>query len=411
MSTAISPEPDPGLNAGRVRRDNLGRVLWELHLTGSLSRSDLVARTLLDRSTIGGLVEDLVRRGLAVEKAGHGAGLPGRPSAVVQVREDSVRVLSIDIAAPSLAAAVVGLGGRVHGVIRSSQGACQRSPAETIRALEPLVRDLVARAGGRSMIAVGVSVPGVVSPLQGTVDLAPSLGWRRIPLVELVAERLDLDLPVYLGNEAVLAARAEHLRGAGVGVRDLLYVSGEIGGGVILGGRALSSEDGRPGEIGHLPVNPGGQPCECGSRGCWRTEVGAGALLRAGRATTHCDASSSADDIEGVIRATVHGDRQAIQAMDEEGRWLGIGLAGLLNVLGPRRIILGGFLARIFPHVIDRILEEVDRRGLETARTGLEIVPGALGEDAALLGAAELALEPLLADPTLVAAAQITPAS
>ena len=147
---------------------------------------------------------------------------------------------------------------------------------------------------------------------------------------------------------------------------------------------------------------------------------GADQLLRragdseaAGPARGHAEgqARGSGEAIKRVIQAAAHGDRRALEAMDAEGRWLGIGLAGLLNILGPRRIILGGFLARIFPCMIDRLLEEIDRRGLEAARAGLEIVPGALGDDAALLGAAELALEPVLQDPTLVSAAEITPDS
>jgi len=130
-------EPDPGLNAERVRRDNLGRILHELHVSGPLTRSELVARTLLDRSTIGGLVEDLARRGLAVESAGLGAGVPGRPSSVVEVRHDSVRVLAIDIAADTIAAAVVGLGGHVYGQVRLPHRGEGGSPVATITVLEP----------------------------------------------------------------------------------------------------------------------------------------------------------------------------------------------------------------------------------------------------------------------------------
>jgi len=402
---------DPGLNAERVRRDNLGRVLRELHVAGSLSRSDLVARALLDRSTIGALVEDLARRGLASETVGRGDGMPGRPSSLVNLREDGVRVLAMDIAAGSNAAAVIGLAGHVHRQVRFPRGG-RRSVRATIDSLLPPVRDLLATAGGRSTIAVGVAVAGVVSRSDGVVDTAPGLGWEGVPLAELVADRLDLDLPVYVGNEADLGARAEHVRGAGVGVDELLYVSGEIGGGAILDGRSLASQDGPLCEFGHIPVNPEGERCECGSIGCWCTEVGAGALLRrAGVSSGRGDAGSSGPGLEQVIRVAASGEPQALRALDTEARWLGIGLAGLLNVLGPRRIVLGGFLARIYPYVIDRLRDEVDRRALRTARANLEIVPGRLGEDAALLGAAELALEPLLQDPTLVSTAEITPDS
>ena len=407
MADQLMPDRAPGLNAERVRRDNLGRVLRALHVAGPLSRSDLVARTTLDRSTIGGLVEDLARRGLVSESPGHGgsgSGGPGRPSSVVQARRDGIRVLAIDIRVDGIAAAIVGLGGHVHGRADAPSRSGAPSPEAAVETIRPAVRSLLAQAGGRSVIAAGVSVPGIVSKPDGIVELSLDLGWRRVALVELLAERLEPDLPVHLGNEADLAARAEHLRGAGAGVDDLLYISGSIGGGVVLGGQALTSEDGHPGEVGHLPVNPTGERCACGSYGCWRTEVGLEALLR--RAGRHGGPDGAT---ARLVRAAGAGDPGILAALETHGRWLGIGLAGLVNVLGPRRVILGGFLASIFPWTVDAVLEEIERRALETARAGLEVVPGALGDDAALLGAAELALEPVLADPTLVSAAEITP--
>ena len=201
-----------------------------------------------------------------------------------------------------------------------------------------------------------------------------------------------------MSNDADAGVLAEHRRGAAAGVDDVLYVSGEVGvgGGVIVGGRQLTGAAGYAGEIGHLPVNPDGAPCRCGSVGCWETEVGEGVLLA--RAGFRPDAGSAGVD------AVLAGGRcrrspAALAALAHVGRWLGIGLAGLVNVLNPRLIILGGLHGRIHPYVREVLDAELARRALPAPRTLLSVVPATLGVDAPLVGAAELAFEPLLADP------------
>jgi predicted NBD/HSP70 family sugar kinase len=180
-------------------------------------------------------------------------------------------------------------------------------------------------------------------------------------------------------------------------VDDVLYVSGEVGvgGGAITGGRPLTGVDGYGGEIGHMPVNPDGKPCRCGSTGCWETEVGEGALLA--RAGYPLDGGRAA--LDAVIADAAAGRPAAIAAIEETGFWLGLGLAGLVNILNPRRVVLGGLFARIHPFVADIVERGLDRFALVASRQLVSVVPSTLGVDAPLLGAAELAFEPLLADP------------
>jgi predicted NBD/HSP70 family sugar kinase len=175
-------------------------------------------------------------------------------------------------------------------------------------------------------------------------------------------------------------------------------VSGEVGvgGGFICQGRLLGGRNGFAGEVGHLPVNPAGTPCRCGSVGCWETEVGEEALLRrAGRSSTERRGA-----VDALLRDASDGDRRVLAALDEHGRWVGVGLSGLVNVFNPDRIVLGGLFARLHPFFSERVTWELDRRCLLATRTGVEVVPAALGVDSALIGAAELAFERLLADPT-----------
>jgi predicted NBD/HSP70 family sugar kinase len=144
-----------------------------------------------------------------------------------------------------------------------------------------------------------------------------------------------------------------------------------------------------------MPVNPDGLPCRCGSIGCWETEVGVGALLR--RAGYPAEGGTEA--FASVLEEADAGSSFALGAFAETGRWLGIGLAGIINILNPRLVLLGGRLAQSYPYVRSALEAELDRRVLRASRQLVRVVPTALGEDAPLRGAAELAFEPLLADP------------
>ena len=174
--------------------------------------------------------------------------------------------------------------------------------------------------------------------------MAPNLGWRDVPLGERLAQVLGAAVPIAVANDADLGALAELRRGAARGADDVLSSSGEVGvgGGLIVDGRPLTGVAGYGGEVGHMPVNPDGRPCRCGSIGCWETEVGEGALLR--RAGHPPEGGRAA--VDAVLREAERGSPVALAALAETGRWLGIGLAGLVNVLNPRLVVLGGRLRR-----------------------------------------------------------------
>ena len=383
-----------GQRSETVRRANLSAIAAELHLNGPLSRSALVARTGLTRSAIRGLTGELVGGGLALEERSSPIGMPGRPSPLVRPNSDGAVVLAIDISVDSLAAAIVGFGGRVHVLTRVDRPRGHLSLEETVEDLAALVRPMLGR---QPLIGVGVAVAAVVRRSDGMVRMAPNLGWRDVPFGERLGQALALGVPMSVANEADLGVLAEHRRGAAIGVDDVLYISGEVGvgGGVIVGGRPLAGAAGYGGEVGHLPVNPNGAACGCGSVGCWETEIGERALLvRAGRRATGGRAG-----VEAVLSAAGGGDREAIEALEAVGTWLGRGMAGLVNTLNPRIVVLGGFFGRIHPYVAGNLDAALERHALPASRDLVRVVPAALGADASVIGAAEIAFEPLVNDP------------
>jgi predicted NBD/HSP70 family sugar kinase len=177
----------------------------------------------------------------------------------------------------------------------------------------------------------------------------------------------------------------------------VLFISGEVGvgGGLIVDGRPLSGLAGYGGEVGHMALNPAGVVCRCGSVGCWETEVGERALLlQAGH-----NPGGGRAEVDAVLREAAAGVPAALSALDNIGRWLGVGLSALVNVLNPELIVLGGLCGRIQPYVATPLQAELDRLALKASRELVRVVPASLGLDAPLIGAAELAFEPLLADP------------
>jgi predicted NBD/HSP70 family sugar kinase len=390
----------PGQRSETVRRSNLSAIVRELHTRGPLSRSELVARTGLTRSAIRGLIGELVAAGLVSEERGTPQGTPGRPSPLVSPDPACRIVLALEITVDSLAVAAVGLGGDVIDLARVDRPR-DRSPVEEtvadLAALAQTVRGRLPRPD--ALIGMAVAVVGIVRRADGVVSLAPNLGWRDVALSDRLAEALGTSLPIAVANEADLGALAELRRGAALGADHVLFLSGEVGvgGGLIVDGKQLTGAAGYGGEVGHMPVNPNGSRCRCGSVGCWETEVGEGALLR--RAGHPPDAGR--EEVEAVLREAAAGEPGALGALDAVGRWLGFGLAGLLNVFNPQVVVLGGLFGRIHRFVEETLRAELGRLALPQARAVARVVPASLGVDAPLLGAAELAFEPLLADPAL----------
>jgi predicted NBD/HSP70 family sugar kinase len=390
--------PAIGLRSESVRRANLSAIVRELHTNGPRSRSMLVRRIGLTRSAIRSLLGELLEADLVREGPAELHGTPGRPSPVVRPNPEAMVVLAIEVNVDTLAAAVVGLGGEVLELVRVDRSTGSASVEATIDEVVQLMRRLLTDPDRRdALIGVGVAVAGVVRRSDGFVSMAPNLRWRDVPFGQRLNEALGLSVPVTVANEADLGALAEHLRGVAVGHDHVLFVAGAVGvgGGLIVDGRPLNGVAGYAGEIGHMPINRSGRRCGCGAIGCWETEVGEGVLLaRAGH-----PADGGREALDAVLAEAAAGSPVALAALDETGSWLGLGLAGLVNLLNPELVVLGGRFARIHPYVAASIEAELDRHALAAPRALVRIVPARLAGDASLIGAAELAFEATLADP------------
>ena len=285
---------------------------------------------------------------------------------------------------------------------RTSKPTPAADESATLSAMIELARALTTP----DVIAVGVGAAGLIDAKEGVLRFAPNLAWRNLPIAERMRDALGL--PCQVDNDASMAAYGEFRFGAGRGYRHLLLVTvgTGLGGGIVSDGRLFRGANGFASEIGHIIVEPGGPLCGCGNRGCWEQVAAGRAIDRMGReeAREHEHsilrrlASGDPDQVTGelVTQAAMQGDDGAKGILAEVGRRLGQGIAGLVNVLDPQIVVVGGGAIVAGDFLLDparaAFLDAVE--GPEY-RPRVPIVPAELGNDAGAVGAATLALEEL----------------
>lgn len=390
-----------GSNLDNVRRSNLAVVLNLAHVQGRVSRAEITRATGLNRSTVGGLLAELVDLGLVEEQDPDTTHHAGRPSPIVVPREDVVAI-AVNPEVDAVTIGLVSLSGKVLKRIRYDTARVP-TPDEVVNIVTAVVAGMSGelKASFRT-VGVGLAVPGLVREHDGVVVLAPHLDWHDVPLAHMLSTALDL--PVAAANDATTGLIAENVFGAGRGVVNHIYLNGGasgIGGGIAIDGRILTGSSGFAGEFGHTLVNSAGVLCHCGTRGCLETEVRQDALLAAlglGKA--------DAEQLEPALReqyARTHGpDAELLEVVHRQVDFLAEALRGAVNVFNPELIILGGFLGILYALEPTRITDAVKSRSIAGPREDVGIARAELGSALLLVGAAQLAFAPFLADPASI---------
>ncbi|WP_328494920.1 ROK family protein [Streptomyces sp. NBC_00414] len=305
-------------------------------------------------------------------------------------------VIALDVGGTGMKAALVGADGELLHQARRSTGR-ERGPDSVVESILAFAADLRAhgeRHFGEPAAAAGVAVPGIVDADRGIAAYSANLGWRDVPLRNLLSERL-YGVPVALGHDVRTGGLAEGRIGAGRGADRFLFVplGTGIAGAIGIDGRVEAGAHGFAGEIGHIVVRPGGAPCPCGQRGCLERFASAAAVSEA-----WAEASGDRDaDAADCAKAVESGDPRAQAVWQDAVDALADGLVTALTLLDPRTLIVGGGLAEAGETLFTPLRAAVERR--VTFQKLPSIVPAALGDTAGCLGAGLLAWD-LLALPT-----------
>jgi predicted NBD/HSP70 family sugar kinase len=370
---------------------NARRVAEILRAYGPRTRSELVTLTGLSRPTVTAGLADLTGAGLVSEQvaaAMRPAG--GRPASVVRLTRSAGLALGIDIGRRHIRVAVADLGHEIlaERATRLTQDADDH-PTEVLGLAVGLVDEtLDASAADRhDVIGVGFGIPAPMTRdgLVGSPALLPA--WADLAPGEELAHRLNL--PVRVENDANLGALAEYVWGAGRGCADLVYVklATGIGAGIVLDGRLYRGADGTAGELGHVTLDARGPVCRCGNRGCLELTAGGRALLENARLT-----KPDIVDLDALVRLAAEGDPGCRRLLIDAGTQLGFALGGLVNLLNPARIVLGGELGSAAKLLREPLLRGLSDTAMAAPVRAVQVVSAQLDLRAAALGGVALAL-------------------
>jgi predicted NBD/HSP70 family sugar kinase len=378
-----------------------------VHTGDARQRAELTTLLGLTRTGTGTVLHQLqelrLTRSAAPPPAGREGAPTGRPSHHVELHPESPAVVAAQLTVHSLRIAELRLGGVLGGIEE-----CPLPEPASPDAVLTLAADRIASyvaTMNRCCLAVGLALPSAVGHDQ-TALAAFNLPWPaavpvRVKLQAMLDDRA-CPLDVHAGNDANLAALAEYRHGAGRQASDLLYLTTGrgVGGALVSHGQLFTGSAGYALEVGHLTVEPNGRRCFCGNRGCLGAESDAAALLLAAgrRPTRQPDAAAR------KVIASATGDPVARAAVDAVAVRLGIGLASLVNVLNPDRVVLGGVLADLYAAGERLVRKTLTQRSFLDQAAHVDVRAAALDE-AILIGAGELAFQPLLDDPRAVIAA------
>jgi glucokinase len=311
--------------------------------------------------------------------------------------------IGIDVGGTKIAAGVVDADGKIGA--RAHRDTPADSVDETAKAICDAAAELIK---DHEVEAVGIGAAGFVSSDRSTVLFAPNLAWRDEPLGARVAEVLKV--PVVVENDANAAAWGEFAFGAAKDVEHMVCVTvgTGIGGGVVIDGELLRGAHGVAAELGHMRVVPGGHRCGCGARGCWEQYASGRALVREGRAQAESGSLAAAQmlsvcgitdpaELTGpmITKAAAAGDPCAVELLDDLGQWLGEGLASIATLFDPSTIVIGGGVSAAKELLLKSAQVAFEKNlPAKANRPHPAFGLAELGNDAGLIGAADLARKP-----------------
>jgi predicted NBD/HSP70 family sugar kinase len=390
-------EKQIGVDQRLARKTNSASILDYLRLHAPLSRASLAKYTGLTRSSISRIANQLISENL-IHEVGEQQDRVGRPGTLielnpiggaaigVELRVDCISVILTDFVAQILWRKAVPLteGLDLPGYLEAAENLI----AETIGHAELYAVKL---------LGIGVGVWGLVDIQTGVVRIAPNLKWRNLPLKQLWEDRFGM--PVLVENDANAAAMGEYYLGLPENVKnvdDFIYLSTGIGlgGGIISAGKVFRGWNGYAGEVGHMTIDPKGELCMCGKRGCWETQVGTRVAEQNYKRRT-----GNSLPFEQLVKLLRAKDPTCVEIFTAMGVALGIGIGNLVNIFYPRSIVVGGALEGIADILLPIAREAFTMNSQFKFQEDIRIIPSALGSDSCVLGCVALVLDEVIRQP------------
>jgi predicted NBD/HSP70 family sugar kinase len=386
-------------NRDFIRAINRSAVLNTIKANGPASRTDVARLTGLSGATITGITAELIADDLVFEKSS-GDSSGGRRPILLAMNPRGRYVIGLKLTETEVIGALTDLEATV--IAKRVDSIVGHSLEQVLDTLSAAVRTLLHEGGLRKkqLLGVGLGLAGIVDSEHGLLRLSPYFGWRDVPLRELLRTRLRI--PIYVDNDVNTLTLAEKWFGAGQGIDNFLTVTvgRGVGLGIVVNGQFYRGAHGGAGEFGHTVIDPDGPPCDCGKRGCLETFVGDPGLLRmAAEAAARGELAGPVADTTELVRRAVAGEPGARAVLARAGEALGRGVANLINIFNPERLIIGGEGVQAGDWLFDPMRAAVERYVMAGLARDTEIRVEPWGDDAWARGAASLVLRELFESP------------
>jgi predicted NBD/HSP70 family sugar kinase len=381
-----------------LRRDNRSVLLWSLYFDRPRSRQDLSETTGLSPASVSNVIRELIDEGIVVE-AGLVESDGGRPRVLLEINTEYGHVIGVDVGETRVRVELFDLSMTERAKADYRLDPREHGPEVVVdrilAGISAVLTDGDVDPSG--VLGVGIGLPGIVEHGDEVLVHSQTYGWDAVPLERLL--RAGTSLPLHFDNGAKTMGQAEMWFGAGRGAQHavICLIGSGAGASIVSHGATLRGSSSSAGEWGHTTVMVGGRTCRCGAQGCLEAYVGAEAILeRYGRDLPGGDGGDQERALAALIdRAGT--ETLAAEVMDQTALFLGAGIADLINLFNPERIILGGWAGLLLGNrMLPRIRESAARHALTQpfAKTSIELCT--LGPDAVALGAATLPIERLL---------------
>ncbi|CAM3959267.1 ROK family protein [Mesobacillus thioparans] len=359
-----------------VKKNNKALVLSLIIEKETISRADIAGVTGLNKTTVSSLVNELLEEDLIYE-SGPGVSSGGRRPVILHFNKKAGYAIGIDIGVNYILAVLTDLKGQI--IVEKSQNLTRTSYSAIMNNVQTMIQSLMENMpeSRYGIVGIGVGVPGIVNK-EGSVLLAPNLGWTNIQLKEDLEKMFNV--PIIIENEANAGAVGEQQFGAGQDYENILYVSAGIGIGVgiILNNELYQGKSGFSGEMGHMIIELNGKHCNCGSRGCWEAYASENALLEM--------AGENIDSLESLIELAQNGEKSAIDLFEKIGQYLGFGINNIINTFNPDQVIIGNRLAMVREWIEQPILTTIENHTLAFHQKETHLEFSKLGKYSTALG-------------------------
>ena len=393
-------------NQEKIRKINKSIVLNTLRLHAPISRARVANLTGLNRGTVSNIVNVLIDEGFVLESELEESKI-GRPGISLSLRPDGGAVIGVEIGVDFIVILLTNFVAETLWETRVDTSSLKLQ-TEIINRAEELVEQALSIARQRQLrpLGIGIGLPGLVNTRQGELIIAPNLVWENVPLRLMWNQRFQL--PVYIENEANLAALGEYYFGVARGVENFIYLSSGIGlgGGIVIDGKLFRGGRGYASEIGHMQRDLQGERCGCGRIGCWETQVGPRAVLRRVKKDLQihpdqsllnaCDGDFNNLTFESVVKFALDGNTLCRRAIEDVASYLGVGIADLVNVFNPDLVVIGGAFI-LGKEILQPIVEKtIFSNVLRPSGENLRIAFSERGENACSFGAVAVVLDDIL---------------